>query len=91
MQMEALPGGEIVHQGLEDLRKGVESPQALLVCMAATRLRAMGFDVPQKLIPSPEVKLYRILASQYASGAHSKYNAWRRRLLSFLRSARCAR
>lgn len=88
--METLPGGEIVTRGLDDLRRKVESAQALLVSMAATRLRGLGIAVPDRVIASPEPKLYRLLASRYGAGAHSKYNAWRRRLSSFLRAARCA-
>jgi hypothetical protein len=90
MHMETIPGGEIVARGLDDLRLGVESAQALLVSMAATRLRGLGIAVPDRVIASSEVKLYRLLASRHGAGAHSKYNAWRRRLSSFLRTARCA-
>src|SRR3546814_11719041 len=57
MQLESLPGGEIVYQGLEDLRRGVESPQALFVCLAATRLRAVGFTVHRQLIRSDESRV----------------------------------
>jgi hypothetical protein len=88
--MEDLPGGEIIAQGLEDLERGVESPQALLVSMAATRLRDLGLTLPDAIPSSPEVKLYRLLTVEHGAGAHSKYNAWRRRLASFLRTARCA-
>jgi len=91
MSLEELPGGEIVVRGLEDLGKGTESPEALLVAMAATRLRELGISLPGALPSSPEAKLYRFLAAQHGTGAHSKYNAWRRRLLSFLRTARCER
>ena len=88
--MEDLPGGEIISQGLVDLREGIESPQALLLSMAATRLRGLGIPLPETMLSSPEIKLYQLLASRHGDGAHSKYNAWRRRLSSFLRSARCA-
>jgi hypothetical protein len=90
MSMETLPGGEIIARGLEDLMGKVESAQALLVSMAATRLRSLGVAVPDHVIASPETKLYRLLASRHGAGAHSKYNAWRRRLSSFLRAVRCA-
>jgi hypothetical protein len=89
MHMETLPGGEIVARGLEDLRQGVESIHALLVSMAATRLESRGIAVPGRVISSPESKLYRLLAFRHGAGAHSKYNAWRRRLSRFLRVARC--
>lgn len=85
-----LPGEEIVAKGLRDLAGGVESTEALLVSMAPSRLREVGHPLRAPPIPSPEERLYRLLAAQHGDGAHSKYNAWRRRLVSFLRAARCA-
>jgi hypothetical protein len=90
MRLETLPGGEIVARGIEDLRLEVASAQALLVSMAATRLRGLGIGVPDRVIASPEAKLYRLLEARDGAGAHSRYNALRRRLSSFLRAARCA-
>jgi hypothetical protein len=89
-RMEILPGGEIVARGLEDLGRGIESAEALLVSMAVTRLRGLGIAVPDRVLAAPEARFYRLLASRHGAGAHSKYNAWRRRLSSFLRAARCA-
>ena len=88
---ESLPGAEIVRQGVEDLGKGVESVPALLVSIAAPRLKSLGIAVPGSAIPSPELRLYEILSAEHGNGAHSKYNAWRRRLTSFIRAAQCAR
>ena len=42
-----LPGYELVSVGLDDLAAGRETESALLVAMAAPRLRAVGIDVPQ--------------------------------------------
>lgn len=42
-----LPGYELVSAGLDDLAAGRETESALLVAMAAPRLRAIGIDVPQ--------------------------------------------
>jgi hypothetical protein len=41
-------------------------------------------------IPSPEHKLYRLLAREKGDAAHSAYNALIRRLVSFERAAACA-
>ena len=41
-----LPGAELVEAGLADLVAGTETDEALLVSIAAPRLRALGFDVP---------------------------------------------
>jgi len=84
----SLPGFEIVEEGLRDLRAGRETLHSLLVSMAATRLEKLGYSVPSPL-SDPELRLYRRLSERYGDGAHSKYNAYRRRLVSFLRTAAC--
>ena len=88
--MDSLPGAELIQQGLADLRSGNESVEALLVSIGAPRLRAVGVPVPAP-IPSPEHKLYALLAEERDDGAHSAYNALIRRLVSFERAAACAR
>ena len=84
----ALPGYEIVEEGLRDLREGRETVNSLLVSMAVERLEQLGYSVPNPL-SEPEIRLYRKLEEQFEHGAHSKYNAYRRRLSSFLRAASC--
>jgi hypothetical protein len=71
-----LPGHELVSEGLADLAKGGESESGLLVAMAAPRLRAMGFDVPEGGGERPSHRLYELL-SESDQGAHSRYNASR--------------
>jgi hypothetical protein len=39
--LDALPGGDLVRQGLDDLRRGVESIPALLVLSGGPRLRRL--------------------------------------------------
>ncbi|MBL8115626.1 MAG: hypothetical protein JNK60_22285 [Acidobacteria bacterium] len=82
----ALPGSEIVARGIEDLARGVESQEALLVSIGAPRLRRIGFSIPQTL-PAPEDSLYELLARTDPDSAHSRYNALIRRLVSFERAA----
>ncbi len=83
-----LPGYEIVEAGLRDLRAGRETLSSLLVSMAVERLEQLGYSVPTPQT-DPELRLYRRLEEQFGDGAHSKYNAYRRRLASFLRAASC--
>ncbi|MGH2371855.1 MAG: hypothetical protein ACRDIC_00030 [bacterium] len=85
-----LPGGDYIRTGLEDLARGVESVPALLVSIGAPRLRRLGFVV-ENPIPSPEHRLYELLRQTDPDGAHSRYNALIRRLVSFERAAECAR
>ena len=85
-----LPGAELVEKGVDDLRRGVESVEALLVSIAAPRLTALGYDIGSPLV-SPEHRLYELLSREDARSAHSRYNALVRRLVSFERAAECAR
>jgi hypothetical protein len=85
----ALPGAELVEKGLEDLRLGTESVEALLVSIGAPRLKRLGLDVAVA-IPEAEHRLYDRLSESNAATAHSRYNALLRRLVSFERAA-CAR
>ncbi len=41
---EALPGADLIQQGLCDLENGVETVAALLVLVGAPRLRELGYD-----------------------------------------------
>lgn len=88
--MRALPGGDLVERGLEDLRCDRESVDALLVSIGAPRLRRLGLDVTDP-VRSPEHRLYEQLVDEKGSGAHSAYNALIRRLVSFERAAECVR
>lgn len=81
-----LPGHELVSEGLADLAAGRESVPALVVAMAAPRLIALGFDVAQGRGETPSHRLYELL-SDAGPGAHSRYNALVRRIVSFARAA----
>jgi hypothetical protein len=82
----SLPGYELVRVGLEDLAAGRESEAALVVAMAAPRLRAVGLEVPASGAPWPSHRLYELL-SRSGGGAHSRYNALVGRIVSFARAA----
>ena len=90
---EALPGGDLVRQGLADLQRGVESVLALLVLAGGPRLRRLAIEVPvvQPSDDLPEHRLYQLLAAAHGNAAHSHYNALLRRLVSFERAAECVR
>lgn len=89
MDLSALPGGDLVQQGIEDLGRGVQSLPALLVSIGAPRLRRSGLPVPESVFPSPEHRLYEMLAESDSDSAHSRYNALIRKLVSFERAAEC--
>jgi hypothetical protein len=86
----SLPGAELVSRGLQDLEAGAVTIPALLVSIGARRLRRVLAGVPDTTIPHPEHRLYQLLASENPLTAHSRYNAYIRRLVSFERAAECA-
>jgi hypothetical protein len=85
-----LPGADLVQKGLEDMGRGVESMEALLVSIGRPRLLRLGFDVARRY-DRPEHRLYELLAAEDSATAHRRYNALIRRLVSFERAAECAR
>lgn len=87
----SFPGGELVQHGLDDLAKGKESEAALLVQIAAPRLRRLGFVIAETDAESAEHRLYARLALSEPDSAHSRYNALIRRLVSFERAFECAK
>jgi hypothetical protein len=89
MDVSALPGADLVERGLADLAAGRETAQALLVSIAATKLRSLGLDVPSPL-GDADLRLYRLLAEDDEDSAHGRYNALVRRLVSFERALACA-
>lgn len=91
MQADLLPGSDLVEEGIRDLKHGVESVPALLVSIGAPKLRSLGLPVPEAVIPSPELRLYHKLWQSDPDGAHSRYNALLRRLVSFEHATECAR
>jgi hypothetical protein len=84
-----LPGHELVEPGLSDLRAGVLSDEALVVLIAAPRLRRAGIDVPtgfDELGASHE--LYGRLAAELGNRAHGRHHALIRRVVSYAATAR---
>ncbi len=83
-----LPGQDLIEAGRRDLLEGRDSIAALLVSVGAPRLTQLGLAVPSPL-PDAEHRLYQRLAAEYGDGAHSRYNALIRRLVSFERALAC--
>lgn len=81
-----LPGRELVSEGLDDLAAGRESESALLVAMAAPRLRSLGIEVPMGGGEHPSHRLYELLTETHES-PHSHYNALVARVVSFCAAA----
>jgi hypothetical protein len=86
----ALPGADLIDAGLSDLAAGIDSIPAFLVSIGAPRLEGLGFVLPRK-IARPEERLYSALENGDPDGAHSRYNALIRRLVSFERAVECAK
>jgi hypothetical protein len=88
VDLEHLPGGDLVAKGLRDLKESRETDEALLVSIGALRLRRQGLAVENPL-PDPEHRLYERLAGTDPDSAHSRYNALVRRLTSFENALEC--
>jgi hypothetical protein len=84
-----LPGADLIEKGMADLDRGIESVESLLVSIGAPRLASLGLVI-RSPAPSPEHRLYLLLRAEGGDGAHSRYNALVRRLVSFERAAECA-
>lgn len=90
--MEAvLPGEDLIEAGLNDLRAGRETAEALLVAIGSPRLRRLGFNLPDHLPTNPEHRLYDLLSQTDQDSAHSRYNSLLRKLVSFERAAECVK
>lgn len=87
-ELDRLPGGALIRQGLSDLAAGRTSAAALLIDIARPRLSDLGI-VPSTAPPpvsEPERALYRLLRSEQGD-AYSRYNALIRELTSFQSAA----
>jgi hypothetical protein len=86
---EDLPGGEILVDGLRDLRRGVRSENALLVLIGRPRFERCGVTVPPSNGDgqSPEHALYDQLVTRLGrEQGYSRYNSLLRRLVSLERA-----
>ena len=86
-----LPGAEIVLPGIEDLKAGRETINALAVRAAAAKL-GVGDLVGDIDAEEPAAhQLYLRLDKELGDSAHSRYNAILARVASFARAADHAR
>ncbi len=84
MNLDELPGAELLLPGLDDLKNGnPDTVGALLVEIASKRLEAAGLEIPKKyLVAEPELTLYAWLEGE-REDAYPYYNALLNSLNSF--------
>jgi hypothetical protein len=84
MELNELPGAELILPGLEDLHQGKNNTiDSLLILIASVRLTAAGLPIPQKPLASePELALYAHLQNE-RDDAYTYYNALLNSLNSF--------
>jgi hypothetical protein len=84
MELNELPGSELILPGLEDLYHGRNNTiGSLLISIASIRLIAAGLDIPQESLASePELALYNYLQID-REDAYSYYNSLLNSLNSF--------
>jgi hypothetical protein len=85
MELNDLPGSELILLGLEDLSHGRNNTiGSLLIAIASKRLTAAGLDIPLgSLVSEPELALYAHLQGDRTLDAYSYYNALLNSLNSF--------
>lgn len=91
VELAALPGGLLVREGLADLAAGRETIAALVVAVAAARLRRAGLPVPDHDWREPELALYDALRRTRPADAYSQYNSLIRQIVSFGRALEARR
>ena len=84
--MQNFPGYELIEQGLKDISQNKSSIYSALLFSAKTRLGSLGVAVGGIAPADPSMELYRLLDIEFGDGAHSKFNALNRRLISFMKS-----
>jgi hypothetical protein len=84
MELQELPGAELILPGLEDLHNGnAATVGALLIAIASTRLTEAGLKFSTShLLPEPELVLYDRLQNE-RDDAYPYYNALLNSLNSF--------
>ena len=84
--LTGLPGAARHERGIRDLQAGRLSTDALLVAVAAGRLRELGLSVPEdSALPNePDLALYESLRGHPTGDPYFRYNALRRELDSFI-------
>jgi hypothetical protein len=84
VELNELPGSELILPGLDDLRHGRnQTIGALLIAIASIRLAEAGLEIPnQPLASEPELTLYDHLQSD-REDAYAYYNALLNSLNSF--------
>jgi hypothetical protein len=84
MELNELPGSELILPGLEDLRHGRNNTiGSLLISIASIRLTAAGLEIPKECLASePELVLYAHLQTE-RDDAYAYYNALLDSLNSF--------
>ncbi len=90
LELDGLPGANLVRRGMADLEAGLRSPEALLVCVAPGRLRKLGLALSTGAGPlpnEPELALYRALGAAGCDDPYYRYNALLREFDSFLEAA----
>jgi hypothetical protein len=88
-ELAGLPGAELVCAGIEDLRCGRLTEEALLILEAAPALTRLGISVPPAPGEIPGLishALYALIQDRLGQGAHSYYNSLIRRIVSFTRA-----
>jgi len=91
---DKLPIQKLIERGIKKLNRNSNSKECLetlLVSIGRPKLISLGFRI-KRGIKNPEIKLYNYLTKVHSpDSAHSAYNAYIRRLVSFERAVQCVK
>ena len=73
-----------MRRGLGDAARDRWTVDALLIAVAASRLRALGLDVPETVPAEAELRLYEALQQEGIADPYGRYNSMLRELDSFV-------
>jgi hypothetical protein len=85
-----LPGADLVARGLRDVRAGSSTPESLLIEIALSLFRELGFAVPDPMPneEAAELRLYAKLGERYPErDPYPIYCAWLEQLDSFVHAS----
>lgn len=87
VDLEGLPGAELIRTGLRDLAAGRRTVGSILVCIARPRFEELGFELGGCRGEDLELELYRMLGERGEADPYARYNALLAELSSFTEAA----
>jgi hypothetical protein len=88
LDLDGLPGADLVRRGIADLEHRRDTVEALLVAIGWPRLERAGLELPPRAreLHDTEILLYTEIGRDRTCDAYARYGALLRELVSFERA-----